>query len=205
MQSPAISNKLGWFGRVFNRQAMRSVHFLSFAWFVFFILGHGAMVFVTGLRQNTNHMFGGVNNVSWAVFPLFVLAMAVMVVAWLHASPFTIRHARTSVAVATSSIEAIEKVDRQNGTPNASAARAAAISPLGQVIPAIPTGPSASGIEARSPAVFVTVDNVETSHTTVSFSASASRSVRFRWRVCCAAITVRTRDNQDEKVLPGLG
>ena len=34
MQSPAISNKLGWFGRVFNRQAMRSVHFLSFAWFV---------------------------------------------------------------------------------------------------------------------------------------------------------------------------
>jgi len=22
---------------------------------------------------------------------------------------------------------------------------------------------------------------------------------------CCAAITVRTRDNQDEKVLPGLG
>ena len=27
MQSPAISNKLGWFGKVFNRQAMRSVHF----------------------------------------------------------------------------------------------------------------------------------------------------------------------------------
>jgi sulfoxide reductase catalytic subunit YedY len=38
MQSPAISNKLCWFGRVFNRQAMRSVHFLSFAWFVVFIL-----------------------------------------------------------------------------------------------------------------------------------------------------------------------
>ena len=50
MQSPAISNKLGWFGRVFNRQAMRSVHFLSFAWFVLFILMHGIMVFVTGLQ-----------------------------------------------------------------------------------------------------------------------------------------------------------
>ena len=34
MQSPAISNALGWFGRLFNRQAMRSVHFISFAWFV---------------------------------------------------------------------------------------------------------------------------------------------------------------------------
>lgn len=86
MQSPAISNKLGWFGRVFNRQAMRSVHFLSFTWFVLFILMHGIMVFVTGLRQNTNHMFGGVDNASWAGFPLFVLAMAVMVAAWLLAS-----------------------------------------------------------------------------------------------------------------------
>ena len=91
MQSPAISNKLGWFGRVFNRQAMRSVHFLSFAWFVLFILMHGIMVFVTGLRQNTNHMFGGVDNDSWAGFPIFVLAMAMMVAAWLLASPFTIR------------------------------------------------------------------------------------------------------------------
>ena len=55
---------------------MRSVHFISFAWFVLFILAHGIMVFVTGLRQNTNHMFGGVDNASWAGFPLFVLAMA---------------------------------------------------------------------------------------------------------------------------------
>ena len=94
MQSPAISNELGWFGRVFNRQAMRSVHFISFAWFVLFILAHGVMVFVTGLRQNTNHMFGGVDDASWTGFPLFVLAMAVLVAAWLVASPFTIRHAR---------------------------------------------------------------------------------------------------------------
>ena len=94
MQSPAISNRLGWFGRIFNRQAMRSVHFLSFAWFVLFILMHGIMVFVTGLRQNTNHMFGGVDNASWTGFPFFVLAMAVMIAAWLIASPFTIRHAR---------------------------------------------------------------------------------------------------------------
>ena len=94
MQSPAISNALGWFGRLFNRQAMRSVHFISFAWFVGFILAHGAMVFVTGIRQNTNHMFGGVNDASWTGFPLFLLAMAIMVAAWLVASPLTIRYAR---------------------------------------------------------------------------------------------------------------
>jgi sulfoxide reductase catalytic subunit YedY len=39
-------------------------------------------------------MFGGVDDASWAGFPLFVLAMAVMTAAWLLASPFTIRHAR---------------------------------------------------------------------------------------------------------------
>ena len=94
MQSPAISNALGWFGRVFNRQAMRSLHFISFAWFVGFILAHGVMVFITGIRQNTNHMFGGVDNASWTGFPLFVLAMVFLAIAWLWASPFTIRHAR---------------------------------------------------------------------------------------------------------------
>ena len=94
MQSPAVSNALGWFGRLFNRQAMRSVHFLSFAWFVGFILAHGAMVLVTGVRQNTNHMFGGVNDASWRGFPLFLLAMAIMVAAWLVVSPLTIRYAR---------------------------------------------------------------------------------------------------------------
>src|SRR5665213_3023488 len=94
MQSPAISNALGWFGRVFNRQAMRSVHFISFAWFVFFILAHGVMVFVTGIRENTNHMFAGVENSSWAGFPLFLLAMAILIAAWLAASPLTIRYAR---------------------------------------------------------------------------------------------------------------
>jgi len=94
MQSPAISNRLGWLGRLLNRQAMRSIHFISFAWFVAFIVMHGIMVFVTGLRENTNHMFAGVENQSWAGFPLFLLAMAIMTTAWLLASPFTVRHAR---------------------------------------------------------------------------------------------------------------
>ena len=94
MQSPAISNALGGFGRVLNRQAMRSVHFIAFSWFVFFILAHGIMVFVTGIRENTNHMFAGVENPSWAGFPFFLAAMAILTAAWLLASPLTIRHAR---------------------------------------------------------------------------------------------------------------
>ena len=96
MQSPAISNELGWFGRVFNRQAMRSVHFIRVLLVqgLLFILAHGVMVLVTGLRENTNHMFAGVDNASWAGLPLFLLAMAFLTTAWLLVSPFTVRHAR---------------------------------------------------------------------------------------------------------------
>ena len=65
MQSPAISNKLGWFGKVFDRQRMRSIHFLALLWFLFFILVHVTLVFITGARVNLNMMFAGVNDGSW--------------------------------------------------------------------------------------------------------------------------------------------
>lgn len=94
LQSPAISNRLGWTGRVLNRQVARSIHFIAFSWFVLFILAHGAMVFVTSLRENTNHMFAGVESSSWAGLLPFLLAMAVVGAAWAIASPLTIRHAR---------------------------------------------------------------------------------------------------------------
>ena len=94
LQSPAISNHLGWTGRVLNRQVARSIDFISFAWFVLFILAHGIMVFVTSLRANTNHMFAGVESNSWAGLLPFIVAMGVVGVAWAAASPVTIRHAR---------------------------------------------------------------------------------------------------------------
>ena len=76
------------------RQIARSIHFISFSWFVLFILAHGIMVFVTGLRENTNHMFAGVESISWAGLLPFLLAMGVVAVAWAVATPLTIRHAR---------------------------------------------------------------------------------------------------------------
>ena len=94
MQGPAISNHLGWFGRVLNRQRARSIHFLAMWWFLFFILIHVTLVFITGARANLNMMFAGVHDGSWSGFMIFVPAMALVVVTWWLASPFTIRHAR---------------------------------------------------------------------------------------------------------------
>ena len=95
MQSPAISNRLGWFGRALNRQRARSIHFLALWWFLLFILAHVTLVFITGARVNLNMMWAGVNDGSWSGFAVFVPAMLCWLRStWWWASPFTLRHAR---------------------------------------------------------------------------------------------------------------
>ncbi|HEU4375383.1 MAG TPA: molybdopterin-dependent oxidoreductase [Telluria sp.] len=94
MQSPAISNRLGWFGRVLDRQTARSVHFIVLWWFLLFIAAHVTLVFITGARSNLNMMFGGVHDASWRGVLLFVPAMALLALGWALATPMTLRHAR---------------------------------------------------------------------------------------------------------------
>jgi methionine sulfoxide reductase catalytic subunit len=94
MQGPAISNRLGWFAKIINRQAARTIHFLVLCWFLFFIFIHVTLVFITGLRANLNYMFAGVNNGSWTGFFIFIPVLVLIVVAWFLASPLTIKNAR---------------------------------------------------------------------------------------------------------------
>ena len=94
MQGPAISNRLGWFAKIINRQAARTIHFLVLSWFLFFIFVHVTLVFANGMRQNLNHMFAGVDNASWAGLLIFIPVLVVVVIAWLLASPFTLKHSR---------------------------------------------------------------------------------------------------------------
>ncbi len=95
IQSPAIANKLGRIARPINRQRARSFHFFGLLWFLFFILMHVKLVFLTGARENLNEMFAGVDSASsWIGVAVFCAAMAVVAVTWYFATPFTIRHAR---------------------------------------------------------------------------------------------------------------
>jgi sulfoxide reductase catalytic subunit YedY len=94
MQGPAFANKLGWFAKVLNRQAARSIHFLVLLWMLFFILVHVTMVFVTGALRNLNHITVGTDNTSREGLAVFGVGIAVVIVAWALASPFTIRYAR---------------------------------------------------------------------------------------------------------------
>ena len=94
LQSPSLSNHLGWVGRVLNRQRARSIHFLAMWWFLLFILAHVTLVFITGARVNLNMMWAGVNDGSWSGFAVFTPLVALVALVWWRASPFTIRHAR---------------------------------------------------------------------------------------------------------------
>jgi sulfoxide reductase catalytic subunit YedY len=94
LQGPAISNRLGWLGKVLNRQRARTIHFLALWWFLLFILAHVTLVFITGVRTNLNMMFAGVHDSSWSGLAIFVPAIALVAVTWWLASPFTLRHAR---------------------------------------------------------------------------------------------------------------
>lgn len=82
MQSPAISNRLDWFGRALNRQKARSFHFLAMWWFLLFILAHVTLVFINGVRVNLNMMWAGVNNSSWSGFAVFIPALILMGATW---------------------------------------------------------------------------------------------------------------------------
>ena len=52
------------------------------------------MVFVTGLIGNLNHITRGVNNNSYGGLWLFLIGIALVVVAWLLATPFTLKFPR---------------------------------------------------------------------------------------------------------------
>jgi len=92
MQGPAISNRLGWLGRTLHRQLARTIHFFVLCWFLFFICIHVTMVFITGLRVNLNHMFYGVNSDGPEGLQIAAVALTVVFIAWISASPFTLRH-----------------------------------------------------------------------------------------------------------------
>ncbi len=94
LQAPAIAARFGLGSGRLNRQVARSVHFSVLIYFVFFILVHTVMIFLTGLLVNLNHITTGLNTPTWAGLWLYVGWMTIVVIAWAAASPLTLRHPR---------------------------------------------------------------------------------------------------------------
>lgn len=94
MQAPAISNSLGWFGKLLNRQVSRTLHFAVLLWFVQFIGVHVTMVFVTGVRRNLNHITIGNDTTELTGCIIAAVTLTMLGVIWYCASPLTLKHAR---------------------------------------------------------------------------------------------------------------
>jgi thiosulfate reductase cytochrome b subunit len=94
LQAPAIAARFGLGAGRLNRQMARSIHFGVLLYFVMFILVHTAMVFMTGLVVNLNHITTGLNTATWTGLWLYVAWMTVVVAAWCAASPLTLRYPR---------------------------------------------------------------------------------------------------------------
>ncbi|MGH8862972.1 MAG: molybdopterin-dependent oxidoreductase, partial [Jatrophihabitantaceae bacterium] len=92
--SPALSTRFRGVSRVLSIQTARSLHFLIFVWFLLFIVVHVSLVVTTDVLRNLNHINDGRDDSSWLGFWIFVGWMAVIVVAWVAATPFTLRHPR---------------------------------------------------------------------------------------------------------------
>jgi thiosulfate reductase cytochrome b subunit len=92
--SPALSTKFRRVSKLLSIQVARSLHFLVLCWFLAFIVVHTTLVFTTSLLRNLNHIYALRDDSSWIGFGVFAASMVIVAVAWVWATPFTLRHPR---------------------------------------------------------------------------------------------------------------
>ncbi|ALX65720.1 cytochrome b/b6 domain-containing protein [Microbacterium sp. XT11] len=68
----------------------RAVHFPVMLYFVAFIVVHVALVFLTGMLANLNHMFASTDAVTWTGFWVFAASVVVIAIGWAAARPLVI-------------------------------------------------------------------------------------------------------------------
>lgn len=81
--SPAIENRFHWLPKLFgNRQGARSIHFLVMLGYILFLVVHVAMVCMTGLTRNLNHITVGTDSSSNYTGLIIVVGIIVFVLAF---------------------------------------------------------------------------------------------------------------------------
>jgi DMSO/TMAO reductase YedYZ molybdopterin-dependent catalytic subunit len=108
--SPALSTRIKPVSRLLSIQVARSVHFLVMVWFVVFIIVHVTLVFTTGLRRNLNHIYAARDDTSWVGLIVFAIVLALLVAAWVAATPFTLEHPRVVQRVGVALIGPVQRL-----------------------------------------------------------------------------------------------
>ncbi|MBS1673441.1 MAG: cytochrome b/b6 domain-containing protein [Actinobacteria bacterium] len=71
-------------------EVARALHFPTMLFFTAFIVVHVALVLLTGMLRNLNHMFASQDAVTWTGFWVFVAAMIVVAGGWFAARPLVL-------------------------------------------------------------------------------------------------------------------
>lgn len=108
--SPALSTRFHAISKRFSIQTARSLHFLVLCWFLLFTFIHVSLVFATGALRNLNHMYAGTNANDWVGLGIFAASMTLVVIAWVAATPFTLRHPRVVQRVGYSLIGPVQRL-----------------------------------------------------------------------------------------------
>ncbi|WP_369827754.1 molybdopterin-dependent oxidoreductase [Mycobacterium sp. 852002-10029_SCH5224772] len=118
--SPALSMRFTVISKRLSIQAARSLHFLVLAYFVSFIVVHVTFVFTTDALRNLNHMFAARDDDGWIGFAVFTVAMTVVAVGWVAATPLTYRHPRVVQRVGYALVGPLQRLfERSNPKPGA--------------------------------------------------------------------------------------
>jgi thiosulfate reductase cytochrome b subunit len=92
--SPALSTRFKRVSKLLSIQVARSLHFLVLCWFLLFIVIHVTLVVTTGVLRNLDHIYAGGDTGGWLGFWMFAASMIVVAIAWVAATPVTLRHPR---------------------------------------------------------------------------------------------------------------
>ena len=68
----------------------RALHFPTMLFFVLFIVVHVALVLLTGMLRNLNHMYALQDAVTWTGFWVFLASLAVIAIGWIAARPLVL-------------------------------------------------------------------------------------------------------------------
>lgn len=68
----------------------RALHFPIMLYFVLFIIAHVALVVLTGILRNLNHMYASQDVVSWTGFGIFMVSLVAVAGAWFAARPLVL-------------------------------------------------------------------------------------------------------------------
>lgn len=82
--------KAAGLSKAYPIEVARALHFPTMLFFTAFIVVHVALVLLTGMLRNLNHMFASQDVVSWTGFWVFVLSLVVIAGGWVAARPLVL-------------------------------------------------------------------------------------------------------------------